>query len=249
MTDLTTQYLGLKLRSPIVLASAGPSTTADMIKRAEDMGVGAVAMKGTYDVEAMWRSPTPRFRVIRRRLGTHSSSTFYCYEQGTGIRAEDYPKEIERAKNLCSIPVFANIVCQDIANWQRFIREAQDAGADAIEVNVSCPHGSLTTVGGEVEKNIVETLGLVMEVARVPISLKISPQLTSPLAVVLAAQKCGVKGAVLFNRSTGLEINLETEQPIMHGGYAGHGGPWAIHYVVRWHSEISPLAKIDLCAS
>ncbi|MDP6380893.1 MAG: dihydroorotate dehydrogenase, partial [Phycisphaerae bacterium] len=147
VTDLTTTYMGMKLRSPIILASAGPSATAELIKRAEDMGVGAVAMKGTYDVAAMWQSPTPRFRVIRRKLGTHASSTFYCYEQGTGITADEYPREIERAKRACSIPIFANIVCQDLANWQKFVRSSQDAGADAIEVNVSCPHGSLTTVG------------------------------------------------------------------------------------------------------
>ena len=82
-----------------------------------------------------------------------------------------------------------------------------------------------------------------------PIVPKLTGQLDNPLGVVRGIAEAGADGVVMFNRFTGLDIDLDSEQPVMHGGYAGHGGPWAIHFVLRWISETYPGLPIPIAAS
>ncbi len=82
-----------------------------------------------------------------------------------------------------------------------------------------------------------------------PLIVKLTPQLTSPLSFVAALEEIGVEGVTLFNRFTGLEIDTETGRPVMHGGYAGHGGPWARNFVLRWVNTISPQTGLQISAS
>jgi dihydroorotate dehydrogenase (fumarate) len=108
----------------------------------------------------------------------------------------------------------------------------EKAGADAIEVNLSCPHGSIAFRGDSdldseqikyfvtgVEDKILETASLIRKAVKIPLIAKISPQLTSPVMLVKKLEEVGFNGVTIFNRLTGLEINLETDTPIMHGGY------------------------------
>jgi dihydroorotate dehydrogenase (fumarate) len=131
----------------------------------------------------------------------------------------------------------------------RAARAIVEAGADAIELNTSCPHGSITFRGGDVEETIASTVAKVRRAVDLPLIAKISPMLTSPLALVARLQDVGADGVTIFNRMTGLDIDPDAEAPIMHGGYAGHGGPWAIQYRLRWISEISQKVDIDIAGS
>jgi len=74
-------------------------------------------------------------------------------------------------------------------------------------------------------------------------------QLSSPISMASMLERIGVNGVVMFNRLTGLDIDVESERPIMHGGYAGHGGPWAFNYVLRWIAASSPHLNISIAAS
>jgi len=123
------------------------------------------------------------------------------------------------------------------------------AGAPAIELNISCPHSSITFSGGQVVDNLLRAVEIVRSEVSVPVVPKLSGQLTAPARVVHEVEKRGADGVVMFNRFTGLDIDTETEQPIMHGGYAGHGGPWAMLYPLRWISEIAPQTSLDISAT
>ena len=136
----------------------------------------------------------------------------------------------------------------DEANWLPYIETIQEA-ADAIEVNISCPHGSVTFEGHQVEQTILRIAQAIMGVAHVPIIVKLSGQLSQPLALVRDLEESGVNGVTMFNRFTGLDIDIETQQPILHGGYAGHGGPWAIQYAMRWISAVAPQTRLPISAS
>ncbi len=249
MPELTTTLAGVKLANPIVAAAAGITENADRLKRCEDAGCGAAVIKSYFEYEPARHSPTPRFRVIRHSLGKHRAFTLYSYEQANVAGLDEFCEEIARAKESCDMPIFASLNCNTDERWAEGARGAAQAGADAIELNVSCPHGTHMMAHlamGEVMAHVVEVTSSACDLPVIP---KVTPQLDNPAGVVRHLAENGADGVVMFNRFTGLDIDLEAEAPIMHGSYAGHGGPWALQYVLRWISEASPGLSIPIAAS
>ena len=249
MPDISTRFVGLTLRSPIIAGSAGITRDAERIARAEEHGAGAAVMKSLFEVEVSRTSPTPRFKVLHHNLRRHRAFTLYSYEQASEWGPDEHSEEVRRIKERVGIPLIVSIACVTEPAWESYSRLMQEAGADALELNVSCPHGSITFYGGEVERQLLEAVRVVRESVHLPIIVKLSPQLTSPLGIVGELERIGVNGVTMFNRMTGIEIDIASEQPVMHKSYAGHGGPWAIQYPLRWITEISPQVKVDISAS
>lgn len=249
MPTLKTTFVGLDLRSPIIAGSAAITRDLDQMKRAEDAGAGAVIMKGFSDIEAMRTSPAPRYRLIQHEMADRDAFTFYSYEQASHLDAHEYADELARTVEALSIPVIANIDCQDLESWLRNTAIIAEAGPAALEINVSCPHGSIAFSGQDVERRILEVVEGVREQIDLPLIVKLTPQLTSPTSFVKAVEQIGVEAVTMFNRFTGLEVDVETGLPVMHGGYAGHGGPWARNFVLRWVNTISPQTGLEISAS
>ena len=249
MADLRAKYVGLDLVSPLVVASAGITETVDRMRKCQDNGAGAVVMKSYFEEEISRRSPTPRYAVLRHDMGKDRTFTLMSYEQASEWDIGRYAEEVTRAKNELTIKIIPSLNCITDEGWVEGAKILTDAGADAIELNTSCPHGSITFRGQAVEETICATVDKVRRATSLPLVAKISPMLTSPMTLVKMLEDIGVNGVTIFNRMTALEIDVEQEAPIMHRGYAGHGGPWAIQYPLRWISQIRPEVKLDIAAS
>jgi len=249
MPSLEATYAGLKLKSPVVVASSGASEKVEQIKLAEAAGAGAIVMKSLFEKEVCRIAPTPRFAILRHNMKQHQTFTLYSYEQASVWGPERYAQEVERARREIGIPVIPSINCFSDAGWAGYSKMMEQAGAPAIELNISCPHGSITFSGGQVVDNLLHAVDAVRSAVKVPLVVKLSPQLTTPMQVVKEIEKRQISGVVVFNRLTGLDIDIEAERPIMHGAYAGHGGPWAISYPLRWISEMSPQTSLEISAS
>jgi len=178
-----------------------------------------------------------------------SADVLYSFEQASVFDLDHYCEQIRAAKQRCRIPIIASIHCATEQGWVEAARCCAEAGADAIELNVSCPHGVHVMSGGDLVAAMEQALGWARSACSVPLMIKLSPQMDSPTAAAMQLEKAGASALVMFNRFTGLDIDVETLQPILHGGYAGHGGPWAIHYVLRWLSATYPHVRIPLIAS
>lgn len=248
MINLEVNYAGIRLKTPIIVSSAGIVGYAHQIKRAEDYGAGAVVMKSFFEEEICRQAPTPRFKLLRRGYNGNSSVTLYSYEQASELGPEEYAEEISKAKSLVKIPVFASLNCITPEMWSRMAHLVESAGADGIELNVSCPHGvhimEGRTLKDEIQKALDATKGV-----KIPRIVKLSPQTSNPMIEADVVEKNNGDGVVMFNRFTGLDIDLETEAPILHGGYAGHGGAWSLQYVLRWISALYPYLHIPISAS
>jgi dihydroorotate dehydrogenase (fumarate) len=245
LVDLTTPYAGLTLRNPLVIAPAGITGTAELARRAEDAGAGAVVMKSLFeDPIPRTGDPSPHMRLLERRAGRYRATTFYSYEQCSPYDEERYAEEIRRAKERVDIPVIASLDCVTEEGWTRYARLVEDAGADAMEIK-SCPHGLHQMTGGE----LTEAMTIVADATQLPVIPKLLPQDTNPLRTVLDLERAGADAVVMFNRFSGLEIDVEAEQPAMHGGYAGHGGPWSIYYCLRWIATAHPHLSIPIAGS
>lgn len=114
MPNLTTTYVGLKLRSPIIAGSAGTTGTVERMKEAQDNGAGAVVMKSLFEDVISRTSPTPRFKLIKygeRAKNNESKNNFslYSYEQGSEWGLDRYSEEVSKAKKELDIPVIASI--------------------------------------------------------------------------------------------------------------------------------------------
>ncbi|MGI5819928.1 MAG: FAD-dependent oxidoreductase [Armatimonadota bacterium] len=249
MATLKTTFVGLELSSPIIAGSAAITRDLEQMRRAEDAGAGAVIMKGFSDIEAMRVSPAPRYRLIEHELADRDSFTFYSYEQASHFDAERYAEEVARTVEALSIPVIVNVDCQTLESWLENTAIIAEAEPAAMEINVSCPHGSIAFSGQDVERRILEVVEGVRAQVNLPLIVKLTPQLTSPPSFVNAVEEIGAEAVTLFNRFTGLDVDVEAERPVMHGGYAGHGGPWARNFVLRWVNTISPQTSMEISAS
>ena len=249
MPDLRCQFAGVQLDNPIVAAPAAITENADRLKRCEDAGCAAGVIKSYFEYEPGRHSPTPRFRVLRDDLGRHRNIALYSFEQANVAGLDEFCEEIARAKAACEMKIFASLNCNTDERWAEGAAMVEQAGADLIELNVSCPHGTHLMAHLPMAEVMARAVEVTKSACSLPIVPKVSPQLDNPTETVSYLAGGVADGVVMFNRFTGLDIDLETEAPIMHGGYAGHGGPWAIHYTMRWISETSQKADIDIAAS
>lgn len=248
MPNLETSYAGIRLKSPIIVSSAGIAEYANQIKKIEYFGAGAVVMKSFFEEEVCRKAPTPRFKVLKRGYNGNSSTTLYSYEQASNLSSQEYADEISRAKEITNIPIFASLNCITPDGWEKMSLLVERAGADGIELNVSCPHGVHIMEGRILKDEIKKALEATSSV-KIPRIVKLSPQTSNPLIEALEVEKNRGDGVIAFNRFTGLDIDLETESPILHGGYAGHGGAWAIYYGLRWITAMYPYLHIPIAAS
>lgn len=247
--DLSCEYVGLKLKNPIIVASSGLAENLKNMKKAEEHGAACVVVKSFFEEKVCRISPTPRFEIIERKMGKLRSQTFYSFEQASPYEADEYFEEVRKAINTLSIPVIPSINCITDEGWKKYSKMAEQIGAPALELNVSCPHGSISFRGGDVEEKILNVAKIVRDSVKIPLIVKLPMQLSSPLSMAKMLERIGINGVVMFNRLTGLDIDLENERPIMHGGYAGHGGPWAFNYVLRWIANSSPHLSLSIAAS
>jgi len=244
---LKVNYGGLELESPIILASSGITKAYENVALAEKYGAGAVVLKTKFQEELMAHSPTPRFIIIRRGGKDYSSTTNLSYEQGYEFSIEDYCNDIRKCKENLKIKVIASIGCSTAEYWEKWAKMVEAAGADAIEMNLSCPHSNYVMDSlGRINKMVEEFVPVVKKAVKIPVFTKLTPQIENPVITAGIMEKCGSDGVCAFSRCLGMDIDIDTQLPVLHGGYGGHGGPWAIHYALRWISEMYPKMNIPI---
>lgn len=250
MNKLRVNYAGIELKSPILVASSGLTENLDRIKKAEKYGAGGVVVKTMFEEPMMAKSPTPRFNILSHGYGGDRSFTFYSIEQGAETDLDGYCEILVRMKEQTGLAIIASVGCVHDEEWVRYARAVEKAGVDALELNLSCPHSNLVlTQACSITDTINHVTRLVKPQVSIPVIPKMTPQLNDPLSTALVIEKAGGDGCCVFSRFLGLDIDLETQYPVMHGGYAGHGGPWAINYALRWISRMYPLIKIPISGS
>jgi len=241
---------GLPLANPLVAASAGTTETLEKMRRCEDAGMAAVVMKTLFEDPTARRDPAPMFRTLQRRIGPARATTFYTYEQAAHLDPQQYCEEIRRAKESLSIPVIGSIACVSDEAWAEYPRLLEQAGADALELNLSCPYSAhLTDNLSALPEFIEHATRLARAATKLPLATKLTPQMSSPPQVARLMERAGADAVVPFSRFPGLDIDVEAEAPIMHGGMAGHGGPWSLYYVLGWLWQIREAVEVPISSS
>ncbi|HSK68964.1 MAG TPA: 4Fe-4S binding protein [Candidatus Limnocylindria bacterium] len=243
-------YAGIALAHPIIAASAGTTRDLDHCLRCEDAGFSAVILKSVQEEVLMRHNPFPRFKVLRSGVRSYESTTFYCYEQAYEGDIDDYCETVSRVKARLSVPVVASVNCITLQAWPEYAKACEQAGADALEIVPSCPTGMLMRESAnDIHSIVVAALREVKAAVGIPVIPKMTRQLADIPFTARALDQAGADGITMLNRSTGLDIDVRAQAPVLHGGYAGHGGSWSLYEVLRWITAVQGAVRAPICAT
>ncbi len=247
--NMNVTYAGLRLKNPVIAASAGTTKDADHAKRCEEAGFSAVVLKSIQEETINRYNPFPRFAVVKNGIPGFNSNSFYSYEQAFEGGIDEYAEMVAQAVRAVDIPVIASLNCVNPQSWGEYAKVVQQAGAKAVEIVPSCPVGLFLRENVDFSKIIGKATADTKAAVDIPVVVKMSMQLTSPLLTAIEVEQSGADGFTMFNRLTGLDIDVETQAPILHGGVAGHGGPWSMQMNMRWISEIFQHIQVPISAT
>jgi dihydroorotate dehydrogenase (fumarate) len=208
--DLSTRYLGLALRNPLVASASPLSNTLDGVRRLADAGVGAVVLFSLFE-EQLQLEAEQNARLADAGTDSFAESLSY-FPAGADSDAgpRRYLSLLERAAAAVDIPVIGSLNGVTPGGWTSYARLMQDAGAAAVELNIYYLPGDPRTPGREVEQRHIDILCRVKEAVTVPVAVKLGPHFSSVGEIALRLDQAGADGLVLFNRFLQPDIDPET---------------------------------------
>jgi dihydroorotate dehydrogenase (fumarate) len=208
--DLSTRYLGLALRNPLIASASPISNTLDGVRRLADAGVGAVVLFSLFE-EQLRDEAEQNARLAEAGTDSFAESLSY-FPAGADSDAgpRRYLSLLERATAAVDIPVIGSLNGVTPGGWTSYARLIQDAGAAAIELNIYYLPGDPRTPGREVEQRYIDILCRVKDAVTVPVAVKLGPHFSSVGEIAVRLDEAGADGLVLFNRFLQPDIDPET---------------------------------------
>ncbi len=207
--DLRTRYLGLELKHPIV-ASASPLTSSvDSLKRLQAAGVAAVVLPSLFEEQIDHDEMATHNLMLYGAELSPEAHGFFPEMQNLPTGPDRYLKLVEEAKQALSVPVIASLNGYTPGGWTSIARKLQDAGADAIELNVYFLAASVDDTSADVEQRYVDLVGSVTRQVSIPVAVKVAPYFSAMANMAARLSKAGASGLVLFNRFLQPDIVLE----------------------------------------
>ena len=208
--DLSTSYLGLALRNPLVASASPLSNTLDGVRRLADAGVGAVVLFSLFE-EQVRQEAERNARLADTGTDSFAESlSYFPADADADPGPRRYLSLLERAAVAVDIPVIGSLNGVTAGGWTSYARDMQDAGAAAIELNISYLPGDPHITGREVEQRHIDILRRVKAAVSVPVAVKLSPYFSSTGEMALRLDEAGADGLVLFNRFLQPDIDPET---------------------------------------
>ena len=209
MIDLSAQYLGLKLKNPLIASASPLSERVETVKQMEQAGIGAVVMYSLFEEQIIHESLELDHYL---NYGTESFAEALTYLPDTGrysLGPEKYVDHVKRLKDAVTIPVIGSLNGVSSGGWVQYAKRIEEAGADALELNIYyLPFDpSLTSAG--LEENYIQLVKDVRREIKIPLAVKVSPFLTGVANVLKQFAEAGADGLVLFNRFYQPDIDLE----------------------------------------
>ena len=244
--DLSTTYLGLKLRTPLVVSPSPLSQDVDKIRRMEDAGASAVVLHSLFEEQIRYERYQLHWQL------THSVDSFpealsYLPEAtGFSMGPEEYLRHITRAKSAVTIPIMASLNGSTLGGWIDYAGKMEDAGADAIELNLYNIPIDMAKSSAEIEDNYLDVVREVRASVRVPVAVKLTPFFTNLARMAKRLDEAGANALVLFNRFFQPDIELESleMQP-----FALYSTPLDAKLPLRWIAILYDRIGANLAAT
>jgi len=245
--DLTTTYLGLNLKSPLIVGAAAPLTEdLDNLKRMEDAGAAAVVLHSLFEEQIRGE----RLELHHHsEFGTHSFAealTYFPEPDIFHVGTDEYLNHIRQAKEQTNLPIIASLNGSSMGGWTNYAQQIQEAGADALELNIYAVPTELNTDSNTIEAGYLEVVQAVRSAVNIPLAVKLSPYFTSLGHMAKQLADSGANGLVLFNRFYQPDINIEELEVEPHVLLST---PQDMRLPMRWIAILYGRVQADLVAT
>ncbi len=260
MPDLSCSYLGLQLSNPLIVGSSGLTSSLENLKTAARLGAGAVILKSVFEEQIKFEtdklidSDVKEIKSWKETFENIVSEKEFYYDEAfnylTSYAREhtlkQYLEFISEAKKNIDIPVIASINCTSQYDWQYFAKRIQDAGADALELNVYLLPSDIEKNGIENEQVYFDVIKEVIKYVTIPVALKTGYYFSSLAKILLELSETGISGLTLFNRPYNPDIDIEQLQVNASNMFSSES-----EYAnsLRWIAILSGRVKCDIAAS
>jgi dihydroorotate dehydrogenase (fumarate) len=248
MADLSTKYLGLNLRNPIVAGSSGLTHSVKDIIEMEKNGAGAVVLKSIFEEQILLEAEHKLKKAQEDGMtyADHSETFDYLDLHIREKELSGFINTIQEAKRNVQIPVIASINAVTATEWTNFARQIEQAGADALELNIFVMPFNFNKNCTENELATINILKKVKSLVKIPVSVKISPYFSNLGSLILQLEENGAEGVVLFNRFSSPDIDIKN-QKITPADILS--SPHDISNSLRWVAMMSKRVKMSIAAS
>lgn len=243
MADLSTEYLGLQLKNPVIIASSTLVQNLDGVKESEESGAGAVVLRSLFEelirekidkrAPEMWSSHPEEYDFVISELEMQHGPQHYL-------------ELIRSAKEAVQIPIIASINCISSKWWVNYARQIESAGADAIELNLSLMPLDPGKTSLDIEEEFLSIIKAARQAVKLPLAVKIGPCFTSLSRFANQICGAGASGLVLFNRFYQFDIDLDKMQIV---GANWYSSPREMSNSLRWISALYKRVNCDLAAT
>jgi dihydroorotate dehydrogenase (fumarate) len=229
--DLSTSYLGLKLKNPLVISACPLSGDVDHLRRLEEAGAAAAVLPSLFE-EQIEHDAAEMSKVHEFHTDSFAESlTYFPAEDDYAAEPEEYLATIAAAKKAVKMPIIASLNGASKGGWVRYAKMMQDAGADALELNIYFVAADLEMTSRDVESRYLDLVAAVKQSISIPLAVKVGPYFSAMGNMALRLAESGADGLVLFNRFYQPDIDLASmeAQPRLH-----LSSPYELLLPLRW---------------
>jgi len=216
--DLTTTYLGLPLPHPILPGASPLADDLDSVRRLEDAGAPAIVLRSLFEEQIVLEQMAEHAQLDAHAESFAEASSYFPAPDAFVLRSDRYLEHLRAVKTAVGVPVIGSLNGTTEGGWIDFARLMQDAGADAIELNVYRIATSLEVSGAEIERQTIDVVRAVRAAVRIPVAVKLSSHYTALGHLAAAIDREGANGLVLFNRFYQPDLDVEelAVSPTLH---------------------------------
>jgi dihydroorotate dehydrogenase (fumarate) len=247
--DLSTTYLGLSLTSPLVPSASPVSSTVEAIRQLEDAGAGAVVLPSLFEEQIESESHFLDRYLDDSAHGYWEATTYYPDPHRFTLTPDQYLEHILRAKRAVDMPIIASLNGVSPGGWLRYAHLIEQAGADALELNVYVVPSDPRVAGERLEETTLELVREVRKSVTIPIAVKLSPYYSNLANLALKLDAIGVDALVLFNRFNQPDFDLDTLEVVVRPLISSDGQSEALRLPLRWIALLCGRVSADLAGT
>ncbi len=243
MADLTTKYLGFTLKNPIIIGSSELTNTVEKNIELEKAGAGALVIKSLFEEQILMDVNAER---VNNMYNSYEDSENYVSYYLKNHTVNQYLTLVAETKKAVNIPVIASINCVSAYEWLDYAKKIEEAGADALELNVFILPSDISMSSQDIEQTYFQIIEKITEILTIPVVLKLSSYFSGLANLFTKFSKTMIKGMVLFNRFYRPDVDTDSQKIVCSNIYSE---PGANNMVIRWVGILRNNVECDIVAS
>ncbi|MBR2959290.1 MAG: dihydroorotate dehydrogenase-like protein [Bacteroidales bacterium] len=242
--DTKTKYLGLELKTPIIVGSCGLTADVDKMVQMENAGAGAIVVKSVFEEQIIY--DIKRNTHVVAPTDNYGDSYEYIAMHVADDSLEKHFAMIREAKQRLTIPVIGSVNCFSYENWLTYAKKFEEAGCDALELNMAILPYETSLSADDVERTFSQIINTLRKSISIPISIKVGTYFTDMAKQMQQLSWMGIQGVTMFNKNVQVDIDIEKET-LTNASYLSN--PEDIYNTLRWIAILSKKMRCDLSAS